>query len=60
MRPLRVLVIITLVTAFSSFRIVFSFFEMRCYTHVSSYIVLVITLLLYIVFRLEILHSCAI
>jgi len=60
MRPVLVLVIITFVTAFSSFRIVLSFFEMQCYKHVSSYIVLVISLLLHIVFRLKILRSCAI
>jgi len=60
MRPVLVLVNITFVTAFSSFRIVLSFFEMQCYKHVSSYIVLVITLLLDIIFRLKILYSCAI
>ena len=49
MRPVLVLVIITFVTAFSSFRIVLSFFEMQCYKHVSSYIVIVITLQLDIV-----------
>jgi len=60
MRPVLVLVNVAFVTAFSSFRIVISFFEVQYYTHVSSYIVLVITLLLVIIFRLEILHSCAI
>ena len=60
LRPLPVLVIKTFATAFSSFRVVLPFFEMQYYTLISSYSVLFIPLRLDILFRLAIVHSCAI